>query len=359
LPLKFSYFGYSQRIKLEEAPEVKLEFAQDQLIQQSIQRMIVDRQPEDWRVKFTPTLLNATDDWFTAVAAELFVKGPFVRTPNLRCYTINPEQTSEADLLALKFAGFFIGLCLLQDKKVNIRLAPWIFKQLLDTPVTLRDMELVDVVVARSYRRLLKEPAGELGLFFTVGVERDGKPTEVELIPNGARTPVTDRNKVEYVREMLKFHFHHLAEQQVQAFRAGFFAVIEQKEIHMFTSDELEMLICGKPKIDVEDLRKNCVISAPYSLEHPVIKTFFTLIQKWDEGQLGKLLWFITGSSELPIGGFEVLKKAGAPIQIEPTTDVSALPTAHTCFSILDLPPYASVDLMEVMFVKALEACHH
>jgi hypothetical protein len=358
LPLKLSYFRYSQRMKLEDAPEVKLEFTQDGLIEQSIQKMIVDKQPEDWRVKFTPTLLEATKDWFTAVAAELFIKGPFIRTPNLRCFTIKPEGTSEVDLLALKFAGFFIGLSLLQEKKVNIRLAPWIFKQLLDTPVTLRDMELVDVVVARSYRRLLKEPAGQLGLFFTVGVERDGRPTEVELIPNGARTPVTDRNKVEYVREMLKFHFHHIAEQQVQAFRAGFFAVIEQKEIQMFTADELEMLICGQPKMDVEDLRKNCIISAPYSLEHPVIKAFFAMLQKWDEGQLGKLLWFITGSSELPIGGFEVLKKNGCPIQIEPITDALALPTAHTCFSILDLPPYASVELMEAMFVKALEACH-
>jgi hypothetical protein len=53
-----------------------------------------------------------------------------------------------------------------------------------------------------------------------------------------------------------------------------------------------------------------------------------------------------------------VLKKHGCPIQIEPTTDASALPTAHTCFSILDLPPYASVDLMEAMFFKAFEACH-
>jgi hypothetical protein len=163
---------------------------------------------------------------------------------------------------------------------------------------------------------------------------------------------------VRYVKEMLRFHFQNVAQKQIAAFRAGFFAVVEQKEIQMFTADELEMLICSSPKINVDDLRRNCIISSPYSLEHPVIKMFFAMLRKWNDLQLAKLLWFITGSSRLPIGGFDALKKSGTVIQIERVSDTSLLPLAHTCFAILDLPSYPSVEVMEKMFLTAFELSH-
>jgi hypothetical protein len=160
------------------------------------------------------------------------------------------------------------------------------------------------------------------------------------------------------VKELLRLEFHRLAIDQLDAFRSGFIAVVEQGEIQMFTPDELELLICGTPKISVDDFEKNVIVSAPYSREHAVIKAFFAMLKKWDQAQLAKLLWFITGSSALPVGGFEALKKAGSAIQIEPVSDPTVLPTAHTCFGILDLPPYPSTEVMEVMFARALDASH-
>jgi hypothetical protein len=356
LPLKISYFRYSQRRKLEQAPEVKLEFNTTNLLQSSVSRFLSEHNPEDWRVRFTPTLLDSDIDWFTAVAAELFQPPLFLPTPNLRCLTINPDCN---DLTLYRFAGLFLAICLLHERRVEARLAPWLFKQLLAIPPTLRDLELIDVVKARSLRRILSEPAGQLGLFFAASIPGPDGVTEVELVPGGAAIPVTDGNKVEYVKELLKLEFHRLARDQLEALKSGFVAVVEQGEIQMFTADELEMLICGSPKINVDDLEKNVIISAPYSREHPVIKTFFAMLRKWDEAQLGRLLWFITGSSALPVGGFEVLKKAGIGIQIEPVADVTVLPTAHTCFAILDLPQYQSGEIMETMFNRALDASHY
>jgi hypothetical protein len=272
--------------------------------------------------------------------------------------TVNPDLRSDADLRRYRFAGIFLGLCLLQERRVDARLAPWLLKQILQTPVTLRDMELIDAVKARSLRRLLAEPASQLGLFFAASVPGEHGLEEIELVPGGSAIPVDDGNKAEYVKELLRLEFHRLAKDQSAAFCDGFLAVVEQGEVQMFTPDELELLICGTPKISADDLRKNVIVSAPYSLEHPVVKAFFGMLERWDEAQRAKLLWFVTGSSALPAGGFEALRRSGCPIQIEPATDVKALPTAHTCFAILDLPPYPSVEAMEVMFARALDACH-
>jgi hypothetical protein len=358
LALKLSYFSYSQRRKLEKAPEIKLEFATADLLAVSVARFASERRPEDWRVRFTPTLLESDVDWFTAVAAELFRPPLFLPTPNLRCVTVNPELRSAADLELYRFAGLFLGLCLLQERRVEARLAPWLLKQILQTPVTLRDMELIDAVKARSLRRLLAEPAAQLGLFFTASAPGARGPEEVELVPGGGAIPVDDGNKAEYVKELLRLEFHRLARAQAAALREGFLAVVEQSEVQMFTADELELLICGTPKISADDLRRNAIISAPYSLEHPVVKAFFAMVQRWDDAQRARLLWFVTGSSALPAGGFEALRRGGCPIQIEPAGDPAALPTAHTCFAILDLPPYPSAEVMEAMFARALDACH-
>ena len=79
------------------------------------------------------------------------------------------------------------------------------------------------------------------------------------------------------------------------------------------------------------------------------------MLRRWDQATLGKLLWFVTGSSELPAGGFSQLKKEGMTIQIERGNDISLTPEAHTNFQTLVIPEYPSLDLMERMFFVAID----
>ena len=88
------------------------------------------------------------------------------------------------------------------------------------------------------------------------------------------------------------------------------------------------------------------------------LKMFFAMLKSWSQAKLAKLLWFITGSSQLPVDGFAGLKKSGLVIQIERALRPNRVPEAHTCFAILDLPEYTTVDLMEQMFSLALDMCN-
>ena len=350
--IKADYFNYKNKKALEAIPSTTFEVQNEQNVLHDSIEMFKAHPYEEWRKSFSPTILNSDKDWYEEVCKELFTSDLFTLTPNNRCVQIN---ASNENIDMYRFAGFFIGLCLLHNKKINAHLAPHIFKHILGLKPTLRDVEIIDVALARSYRHILEKPASDLGLFFTATTQVNGKNVEIELIKDGNKTPVNEENKVEYIRRILDFKFSHECQKQLDAIKEGFYTLISSRDIHMFNAQELEMLVCGVPNIDIKEMMNNVIIVSPYSIDHPVIKMFFSMLKKWDQATLAKLLWFITGSSELPIGGFEELRKRGMPIQIERGIDITFTPTAHTCFQTLVIPEYPTLDIMERMFFIALD----
>lgn len=360
LQLKIDYFNYLNKKSIQANKEIKLEFNNDDNVLKNSFNQITGGDGSDWHVyeswrkDFTPTIIDSDKSWYEIICEKLFTSDLFKLSPNKRCIMINPENT-KYDMY--RFAGFFVALSLLHNTKINAHLSPNIFKRLLGINLTLRDVEISDVRFARSYRHILDQPVNNLGLFFTATTpSKDGEGNvEVELIPGGSKIPVNESNKEQFVQLMINFRFDNECKLQLDAFVEGFYSIIKKKEIQMFNAEELEMLVCGVPKIDIDEMSKNIIIHHPYNLNHPLIKGFFKMLRKWDQATLGKLLWFVTGSSELPLGGFAELKKNGMTIQIERGADLSLIPEAHTNFQTLVIPEYPSLDLMERMFFLALD----
>ena len=142
---------------------------------------------------------------------------------------------------------------------------------------------------------------------------------------------------------------------QVDAFCDGFDSLIPHEKIRMFTPTELCLLICGVPKIDVDDLRNNVVIEEPYDANSPVINLFFNTIKKWDDENLAKLLIFITGTARMPSNGFVYYNQIRKPITIQAGGDHTRLPVAHTCVNTLDLPEYQNEEEMNSKLLLAIK----
>ena len=83
----------------------------------------------------------------------------------------------------------------------------------------------------------------------------------------------------------------------------------------------------------------------------PTIRHFWTVFAELDEGQRKRLLEFFTGSDRCPVGGLGKLKMTIT----KNGPESSRLPTAHTCFNVLLLPEYQSVDLLRDRLLKALD----
>jgi len=83
--------------------------------------------------------------------------------------------------------------------------------------------------------------------------ERFGEMVTIDLKPGGADIAVTDENKKEYVDLAVEYYISKRVKDQFDAFMSGFNELIPQDLINVFDERELESLIGGmsKPEIDV------------------------------------------------------------------------------------------------------------
>lgn len=92
-----------------------------------------------------------------------------------------------------------------------------------------------------------------------------------ELKPGGAKIPVTNENKEEYIQLVILWRFVSRVQPQMENFTAGFNELVPLNFIKIFDAGELELLMCGIGVIDVRDWKQNTV----YKVTNP---PFFKLI---------------------------------------------------------------------------------
>jgi HECT-domain (ubiquitin-transferase) len=132
----------------------------------------------------------------------------------------------------------------------------------------------------------------------------------------------------------------------------GFFDVIPEPLLTVFDFQELELLMCGLPTIDVEDWQAHTEYSGEYEKEggdHPTCRWFWEVVaEDMDRETQARLLQFVTGTSGVPARGFGVLQSNDGNIRKFTIHGVSLqvclYPRAHTCFNRIDLPVYSSKD---------------
>lgn len=131
---------------------------------------------------------------------------------------------------------------------------------------------------------------------------------------------------------------HHL---QLSFFLRGFDEIIPASIVSIFTSAELEKMICGNASIDIFDWMKHTEYRGDYKpvgADHKVITWFWDLLKSMSYEELAKLLMFSTGSERVPAQGFRALRGDDGSsmifsIESIPLTQ-SLHPRAHTCFNV-------------------------
>jgi hypothetical protein len=77
---------------------------------------------------------------------------------------------------------------------------------------------------------------------------------------------------------------------------------------------------------------------------------FWEVMRELDQEKLEGILFFATGQSRIPIGGFANLKQK-FKISADPPGDFR-LPTANTCFYRLNIPQYSSAEVVKRQIIK-------
>ncbi|CDZ98701.1 translation elongation factor 2 [Phaffia rhodozyma] len=313
--------------------------------------------------------------------------------PNL--LSINPNSAiNPAHLDYFRVVGRLIGLALLNGEKVSVGFAGVVWKLLVggievginqaeERSTTTRrrrrnetedvndgrddcrqrrkrrrggigreDLKGVDDELEKSLEWVQNNDPSVLYRSFTHPLDAFGAQIEVPLRPNGAEIDVTEDNKEEYVSEVSRFVLVESVREQTEAMLRGLDEVVERRFLSTLEPAELELLICGISEIDVDDWQAHTDYRSGYYFEHPSIQLFWAFVRTLSSDQKMALLQFVTSSTRLPPGGFAYLKATGSDLKrftivLDSRPGSNRLPSAHTCFNELELPPYMTWEDME------------
>lgn len=299
-------------------------------------------------------------EWFQILGEEMVNDNYalFVHSSEGMTYQPNPCSGINANHLEYyRFCGMVVGLAVYNDISMDVHFTRSVYRHMIGAEPCFRDVETMDPTMFSNLEKLLSmDITPEMDLDFTVTYERFGKTEEVELIPNGSTTLLTNENKKEYIRLRSAFLMTHQIEAQLQEFLTGFYKMVPRSDIQTFTEQELELVISGLPDIDVEDLRLHTEYNG-YNASSPLIRWFWEIVSSMTRQDRANLLQFATGSSKVPLGGFANLESGGHRHRFSITkteSPIELLPSAHTCFNRIDVPDYPTADMLREKLMIAI-----
>ncbi|KAG1659351.1 putative E3 ubiquitin-protein ligase HECTD2 [Nymphon striatum] len=203
-------------------------------------------------------------------------------------------------------------------------------------PATIEDLSEIMPEVSNGLKELLKYEGNveeDFGITFEAAVEEFGMTKSHLLIPNGDKIPVTNASRQDYVSAYVNYFLNEGIKEKFKAFYL----------------EEIELLVCGIPKIDLDQLRAITEYDG-YNPKDQIICDFWDILSSFSIELQRQFLMFTTGSDRVPVGGISEMN-----FKISSMKDRNdVLPVSHTCFNQLVLPKYPNKDVMRKKLVIAI-----
>ncbi|XP_074089490.1 putative E3 ubiquitin-protein ligase HECTD2 isoform X1 [Macrotis lagotis] len=293
-----------------------------------------------------------TKEWFLLLIRQIFHPdyGMFAYHKDSHCHWFSSFKCDNYS--EFRLVGILMGLAVYNSITLDIRFPPSCYKKLLSPPivpsdqntpvgicnVTIDDLYQIMPELAHGLNELLSYDGNVEEDFystFQVFQEEFGVIKSYNLKPGGDKIPVTNQNRKEYVQLYVDFLLNKSIYKQFAAFYYGFHSVCASNALMLLRPEEVEILVCGSPELDMHALQRNTQYDG-YVKTDLTIRYFWDVVLGFPLDLQKKLLHFTTGSDRVPVGGmadlnFKISKH---------DTSTNWLPVAHTCFNQLCLPPY-------------------
>ena len=299
-------------------------------------------------------------EWFTTIFQTLEgdkLKLFIISDSDNFSYNINPFlKHNQENFNYFLFIGKLMGKALLDNITINVCFNKLIYKMILQEEITFNDLSSIDSSFYTSMKNLKKalksSPGGEkeiyknLEIYYSIDLkDKFLRLHKFELMHGGKKTPM--KNVDDYINKRILF-MKGIYEPFIQKIREGLFSLITKEKIQMFNSDELELILNGKPDIDLKDWKAYTIYKEPYYSSHKIILWFWEILSNMTQKELSNFLMFCTGTSRVPFEGFSKLESNRGEISkftIEKGIYIEGKKNfikAHTCFNRIDLPNYKS-----------------
>ena len=265
----------------------------------------------------------------------------------------NDNECTSLQLEYYEFFGKLIAKALIDRINLNENLNYILLKQLMHLPINLEDMKYFDIEIYHSFNQILNakniEPSDNLTFSWTIKNPNTNKYIEVDLIPNGKKTKITNENKNFFIEKAIEYVVYINQKEKINAILKGFNSLIPEDKLTIFNVDEFDLLLSGQVKIDVEDWKKNTEY-INYKENDNIIKWFWDILNKIRPEQVKSFFTFCTGMVKAPLNGFSVLQSSRNQIVkfcIEKNNNINDLIHAKTCFNKCLLPYYKSYEKLK------------
>jgi hypothetical protein len=248
--------------------------------------------------------------------------------------------------------GLLTGIAIYNDIVVDLPMPSALFKKLKNENVTLKDLALLQPALANGLQQLLDFDGDVEGVFqftFEITYSTFGENKTIPLIEGGSDVAVNNSNRQQYVDMYVDYILNTAIDRPFQAFKRGFYKVCAGESLDLFSSTELELLICGDTNLDFHELERGSTYEG-FNEDDETTALFWRVLHEFDETDKKCFLKFLTGSDRCPIGGLSYIQM----VVQKNTDEQDRLISAHTCFNTILLPAYRTYETMKEKIVYSM-----
>ncbi|XP_005102222.2 ubiquitin-protein ligase E3A [Aplysia californica] len=299
---------------------------------------------------------GVSKEFFQLIVEELF-------NPDIGMFAYNEEShhfwfnsLSFENDAQFTLIGILLGLAIYNSCILDIHFPMVVYRKLMGKKGTFADLYDLDPTLMHSLQDMLDYEGEDFedvfAQSFSIGYhDVFGHCHTVELKEGGESLPLTQDNKHEFIKLYADYLLNKSIERQFLAFKRGFLMVTSESPLRqLFRPEEIEVLVCGSKILDFHALEEATEYDGGFTQESQTIRNFWTVVHDMEETEKKKLLQFTTGTDRVPVGGLSHLKM----IIAKNGPDSDRLPTSHTCFNVLLLPEYPSVEKLKDRLLKAI-----
>ena len=240
---------------------------------------------------------RAIRDWFAEVSRQLchehygMLKLRMEAEPHYAQLAAVPVDPSE-NLYMYRSLGRFMALSIIEGIPVGLTLPVMFYARFFDMTLTLDDIRF-------------DEPELHRELSHIAAMRED------QLVSSGAAvtifgetTAALPDNRNELIDTKVNALLDINSSEMMEAMKNGFFSVIPATIIFdLLTPAEFRSILVGAPSVDIDDMIAHTVLVG-YTHASPQIHWLWTLLRSYDDVMRRLFVRFLTGNTQVPIGGF-------------------------------------------------------
>jgi hypothetical protein len=275
-------------------------------------------------------------------------------------FILNPFlMQNEKNFEYCRLIGILLAKAIIQSVTINICFNKLMYKMILCERIEFDHLIFIDSQLYNSLKNLKEnlelynidgngnnDMIKELELNYSIEMKDCYNHVHsFELVKNGRNIIV--ENLDDFIQKRIQF-LTGIYEPFIKEIRSTFYKYMPIDKIKCFNSDELELILNGRPFIDCDEWKSFTEYKEPYNENHIVIKWFWEILSGLSQKELSNFLLFATGSSRVPLGGFIALEGNDGLINrftiyyLPYNYKVKNFIKSHTCFNRIELPCFTN-----------------